>query len=80
MIPKPRKSPHRVKKWLPADGELDADIWVDTIPFNETRNYAKNVLGFTTVYDFRLRGDSARLSTRMPTVPANGTRPVGLTQ
>jgi soluble lytic murein transglycosylase len=69
--------PHRVKEWLPA-GELDADVWVEAIPFNETRNYVKNVLGFTTVYDFRLRGDSARLSTRMPTVPANGVRPASL--
>lgn len=62
--------PHRVKEWLPA-GQLDADVWVDAIPFNETRNYVKNVLGFTTVYDFRLRGDTPRLSTRMPVVPAN---------
>jgi soluble lytic murein transglycosylase len=61
--------PHRVKEWLPA-GEIDADVWVDAIPFNETRNYVKNVLGFTTVYDFRLRGDSARISTRMPIVPS----------
>ena len=73
--------PHRVKEWLPADGEIDADVWVDVIPFNETRNYVKNVLGFTTVYDYRLRGDTARLGTRMPTVPANGpARPAALSQ
>lgn len=62
--------PHRVKQWLPASGELDADAWIESIPFNETRNYVKNVLGFTTVYDFRLHGDTARLSQRMPTVPS----------
>lgn len=70
---------HRVKEWLPANGEIDADVWVDGIPFNETRNYVKNVLGFTTVYDYRLRGDTARLGTRMPTVPGNGAaRPTAL--
>lgn len=72
--------PHRVKEWLPTD-KLDADVWVDAIPFNETRNYVKNVFAFTTVYDFRLRGESARLSTRMPAVSANGaTRPASLSQ
>ncbi len=72
--------PHRVKEWLPAGGELDADAWIDAIPLNETRNYVKNVLGFTTVYDYRLHGDAARLTQRMPTVPANGARPVALGQ
>jgi soluble lytic murein transglycosylase len=62
--------PHRVKEWLPASGELDADAWVEAIPFNETRNYVKNVLGFTTVYDYRLHGGGARLNQRMPTVPS----------
>lgn len=57
--------PHRVKRWLPDNQEMAGDIWVETIPFNETRNYVKNVLGFTAVYDHRLGGEPRRLSTRM---------------
>lgn len=57
--------PHRVKRWLPEENDLPGDIWVETIPFNETRNYVKNVLGFTAVYDHRLGGQPRRITTRM---------------
>jgi len=60
--------PHRVKKWIPENKSLPADIWVDTIPFNETRNYVKNVLGYTAVYEHRLGEKPTRLFDRMPTV------------
>ena len=26
------------------------DVWIETIPFNETRNYVQNVLAFEVVY------------------------------
>jgi soluble lytic murein transglycosylase len=60
--------PYRVKQWLPDNGPMDADVWVEGIPFNETRNYVKNVLGFTTIYDYRLGNTGTRLSDRMPRV------------
>jgi soluble lytic murein transglycosylase len=59
--------PNRVKEWTPAAG-LDADIWVETIPFNETRDYVKNVMAFTAVYDHRLGRKPVRLQDRMPMV------------
>jgi soluble lytic murein transglycosylase len=60
--------PHRVKKWMPDNQILPADIWVDTIPFKETRNYVKNVLGYTAVYEHRLGVKPSRLFDRMPSV------------
>ena len=33
--------PHRTRRWLPADGALDADIWIETVPFRETRRYLR---------------------------------------
>jgi len=60
--------PHRVKGWLPEGKTLPADIWVETIPFNETRHYVKNVFGYTAIYDLRLDGELTRLSERMPEV------------
>jgi soluble lytic murein transglycosylase len=59
--------PHRVSRWLPPD-ELDADVWVETIPFNETRGYVKNVMAYTAVYDHRLGLEAKRLRLRMPTI------------
>ena len=61
--------PHRVRQWLPDNGALEAPAWVETIPFNETRNYVKNVMGFTAIYGYRLNGLLTRLRERMPEVP-----------
>jgi len=62
--------PHRVKRWRPETEPLDADVWVETIPFDETRGYVRNVLGFTTIYDYRLGNEHpTRISDRMPPVP-----------
>ena len=36
--------PHRARRWLPASGELDGDIWVETVPFRETRRYLRRYL------------------------------------
>jgi soluble lytic murein transglycosylase len=60
--------PNRVKEWLPQDDGLDADMWVETIPYNETRNYVKNVLGYTMVYAYRLGNDQTRLKDHMAPV------------
>ncbi len=48
---------HRVKRWL-EDGarDLDSDIWVETMPFYETRQYVQNVMAYTVIYGFR-RGE-----------------------
>ncbi len=61
----------RADRWRPRQGSIDADIWVETIPFKETRNFVKNVLAYATVYNNRLGGDMVRLNTRMPTVATN---------
>jgi soluble lytic murein transglycosylase len=45
--------PHRVKSWLP-DQPQATDIWIETIPFHETREYLKRVLAYTVIYNYRL--------------------------
>jgi soluble lytic murein transglycosylase len=60
--------PNRVREWLPESKSLDADAWVDTVPYNETRNYVKNVMAFTTVYAYRLETTVRRLAERMPRI------------
>ena len=62
--------PHRVKRWLPQDNNMSADVWVDTIPFNETRKYVRRVMAYSTVYEWKMEKKTTRLKTRMPPVPA----------
>ncbi|WP_456375208.1 transglycosylase SLT domain-containing protein [Thiolapillus sp.] len=64
--------PHRVKRWLP-EKQLPADIWVELIPFRETRGYVQRVFTYAAIYDYRLGHKITRLSDRM--LPIQGTRP-----
>jgi len=63
--------PNRVSSWMPQKA-MDADIWVETIPFSETRDYVKNVMSYTTVYDYRLGTHPERLSNRMMRIAPDG--------
>jgi len=40
----------RVERWTRARSGTAMDVWIETIPFSETRNYVKNVLAFAQVY------------------------------
>ncbi len=60
--------PHRVQRWYPDRSILDADIWVDTMPFYETRLYVRRVMAYAVFYDQRLKRPIKRLSQRMPPV------------
>ncbi|MDM8557695.1 transglycosylase SLT domain-containing protein [Candidatus Parabeggiatoa sp. HSG14] len=46
--------PHRAIRWEAKDGCLPADIWVELIPFKETRNYVRRVLFYTRIFESRL--------------------------
>ncbi|NVJ49576.1 MAG: transglycosylase SLT domain-containing protein [Gammaproteobacteria bacterium] len=41
---------HKVVGWLPQDGTVPVDIWIETMPYKETRNYVKNVLAYQQIY------------------------------
>jgi len=45
--------PGRVKQWLPETQTMPGDVWVDTILFDETRNYVRAVLAATVIYAWR---------------------------
>ena len=45
----------RVKKWTTGVAGMPMDVWIETIPFNETRNYVKNVLAFRVVYGILIK-------------------------
>jgi len=41
--------PNAVQRWLPA-GKMDPDIWLENIPYNETRDYVRRILWHTVVF------------------------------
>ncbi|MCL6414744.1 transglycosylase SLT domain-containing protein [Aestuariirhabdus sp. Z084] len=54
--------PHRVRQWLKNGSEIPFDIWIETIPFEETRQYVQNVLSFSVIYDDKLGNPTQLLS------------------
>ena len=40
----------RVDRWIKSAANTPMDVWIETIPFKETRNYVQNVLAFEVVY------------------------------
>lgn len=65
--------PHRVQRWLPVGKSLDSDIWVEIIPFRETRRYVRYVLGYAVIYQQRLNSGGHRLREFMPVVAARNS-------
>lgn len=45
----------RVKQWLPKNQTLPADIWIETIPYKETRTYVTSVIAYALIYQQRLQ-------------------------
>ncbi len=46
--------PHRVSRWLNDKSLVPFDIWIETIPFHETRGYVQNILAFSVIYAQKL--------------------------
>lgn len=65
-----RKSEH----WS-QDFPTAPDIWLETIPYRETRGYITKILFNATIYDWRLNGTPRRISAWMPTMPINNAQP-----
>ena len=57
--------PHRVDRWRHKAGEeVPVEVWIETIPYRETRNYVQAVLAYSTVFD-RSLGKNTLMSSRM---------------
>lgn len=55
----------RVKSWLPKSADQDADIWIETMPFNETRNYVKKVMATMAIFEKHLGEPVSPLKQRL---------------
>jgi len=62
--------PHRIPRWLPKQ-RISAPRWIESIPFDETRNYVRAVMSYTTIYDHKLHyrnRSNLRLSKRLQSI------------
>jgi len=57
--------PTPLARWQALHAGMDADFWIETISYKETRDYVARVLAFSTLYDWRLDGNALPLSDRM---------------
>ncbi|HSD70269.1 MAG TPA: transglycosylase SLT domain-containing protein, partial [Woeseiaceae bacterium] len=64
--------PIRVASWLPASDDIDARIWIENIPYNETREYVRRVIAGEVIFHWRLTGETRRISGRPLVVEASG--------
>lgn len=63
--------PNRVRTWLPQSRDLPAEVWVETIPFLETRRYVRRIVVHSLGFDQRLENGEGALERRLAPVRAN---------
>jgi soluble lytic murein transglycosylase len=66
--------PGRAKRWAAENSCMPADIWVELIPFNETRKYVRRVLFYTCIFESRLGQKPLQLRIELkkdPSCPVN---------
>lgn len=57
--------PAPVSRWQSQRPAKDADLWIETIPYRETREYVARVMAFSAIYDWRLGRDAYPVSARL---------------
>ena len=67
--------PHRAERWLAAGEGLEPELWVEFVPYTETRQYVKRVMEYRIVYQHRLGARPDRLSDLLRPLPLPSDRP-----
>lgn len=65
-IPGYNAGPGRPVRWLKDRPHVDFDVWVELIPFRETRRYTKRVLASRAAYAVLYEPESAEEAMRLP--------------
>jgi soluble lytic murein transglycosylase len=62
--------PHVIERWQQESRPQRPDIWIETLPYFETRDYIPRVLAFSVIYDWLLHDAVMPISARMSGMPA----------
>ena len=65
--------PHVVDRWHKQQRPAIADIWIETLPYFETRDYIPRVLAFSVIYDWQLHSEVIPITQRMPGLFKSGS-------
>ncbi len=66
--------PAAVARWMP-HRSIDADIWIENIPFTETRSYVQHILEHIVAFAVVRDAEPPRLSALLPPIAPFATRP-----
>ena len=62
--------PHRAERWLAAAPGMEPDLWVEFIPYSETRKYVKRILEYRIVYRHLLGATGGGMRELLPALPS----------
>ena len=65
-VPAYNAGPNRVRDWLAKRPSAEFDLWVELIPFLETRRYTKRVLASRAAYAFLYEPEAAERALELP--------------
>ena len=65
-IPGYNAGPGRPARWVKERPDLDVDVWIESIPYSETREYTKRVLASRAVYTWLYDRDRAEQAMVLP--------------
>ena len=57
--------PTPAQRWRTERPLSDPALWIETIPYFETRDYVARVFAFSVIYDWRLNGDALPVTSRL---------------
>nr|WP_298722747.1 lytic transglycosylase domain-containing protein [uncultured Steroidobacter sp.] len=70
--------PNAAARWMPSEA-LDPDIWVENIPYNETRNYVQRILWHNVVFSWLKTGEPQKVDNWLVRIaPLSDSAMVGL--
>jgi soluble lytic murein transglycosylase len=68
--------PNRAREWQPAEKPLEAALYIESIPFLETRDYVKKVMTNAVHYAMSFGEQRQSLTTRLGAIPPRNPQPI----
>ena len=68
--------PNRVAAWLPKKGCIEPEIWIERIPYTETRKYVSRILYYASIYDWRMQQEIKPVRERLAMIASDYNRKV----
>lgn len=65
--------PNAVRRWLPAE-PLETDVWIENVPFNETRSYIQRIVWHSTVFAWQASRKPQRITAWLVPISADLTQ------